>query len=87
MLGRGRGVQQFTGGKVASSGAEFVQTRVGCSEATENFWFNANDRFLSRNNRFQTQPNDTTLPSVSSRTPQLGMLTGLNKHRLGKKNK
>ena len=41
--------------------AEFVLTRVGCSEATENIWFTTNDQFYSRKNWFQTWPSDAAL--------------------------
>ena len=47
--------------------AEFVLTRVGCSEATENIWFTTNDQFYSRKKLFQTWPNDATLSPVSTR--------------------
>ena len=68
------------GKKIATAGvgggctiwAEFVQTRVGCSGAMENFWFTANDQFYSRKNLFQPRPNDATLtPVVSCRPPRL----------------
>ena len=49
--------------------AEFVQTRVGCFETTEKFCFAEYDQLYSSKNRFQTRPNDATLPPISSRAP------------------
>ena len=50
--------------------AEFVQTRVGCSEDTEIFCLTKNDQFYSRTNQLQTRHKDATLPPVSSRAPR-----------------
>ena len=62
------GARQLTEGCIIW--AEFVPTRVGCSETTENFYFAAYDRFYRSKNRFQTWPNDATLSPVSSGAPR-----------------
>ena len=56
-----RRVRQLAGGWIIIC-AELDQTRVGCSEAAENFWLTANDQFYSRKKQFQARLNNTTLP-------------------------
>ena len=45
--------------------AEFVQTRIGCSVASDYFFFAASNQFPSERNQFKTRPDDASLHPVS----------------------